>query len=338
MRYEILGKTCEIFFQKFSEIQIPDNSCLIIDHHIYELQKSLFKKFSDRYFIFTVSEGTKNLTTLSAILDFLIQLKINRSSLIIGIGGGITTDIAAFAASIYKRGCRLMLVPTTLVAMADAALGGKSGINHGGIKNLLGSFYPAEKIIIDPEILWSLPPTEYLSGLTEIIKMSYLNNSQLDKLLCSNAGSEELIKESIHTKMELCSRDPLDRAERRLLNLGHTFGHILESASDMTISHGQAVAIGIRAAIKFSRKKKLISEETSRKLLNKLDRADLPQTFSRTVLPQIRRRGAEFLANDKKIFRGINLVLFRNEGKLFVYETDEVNLIISVLCEFCDET
>ncbi|HPR18407.1 MAG TPA: 3-dehydroquinate synthase family protein, partial [Candidatus Cloacimonadota bacterium] len=280
MIYNLRGKLCEIVFT--SEMEFPDaeNYAVIGDNNVLKLHASIFKNLrTENVYLFRATETTKDFAHLENILSFLKERNIHRNSMIYGIGGGITTDIAALSASLFKRGCRLTLIPTTVLSMVDAAVGGKTGINFAGIKNGVGTFFPAEKIIISADFLPTLAAGQLLEGRTEIVKMSFLPESNLANLFSENAPLPDLIREAVNAKMRLCVIDPEDRKERRLLNLGHTFGHVLESTSNYTISHGNAIAVGMRAAALFSRQKEFISEQVYRNIVARLDQNKLPENF-----------------------------------------------------------
>mgnify|MGYP003971930819 FL=1 len=310
----------------------------IIDSNIYELYNELFNSIKDhkRIFIYNANEHTKNFDTLNKIYDFLYNNKINRNSIICGIGGVITTDIAAFAASTFKRGCRLVLIPTTLLGMIDASVGGKTGINYSNIKNGIGSFYNAERIIINSDFIKTQKEANYRDGFVEIVKMSFIPQSNLCNLLSEQQSIQKIIKEAIRTKVEICSNDPHDRSSRRLLNLGHTFGHVLESVSSYEISHGTAVAIGIRAAAKFSLQEGFITQEILKQIEERLDKYSLPVSFHSKYLPQISKIGKSILKQDKKADGKINLILFNGFQSLIIHRVDNSLEIIKTLCEFAN--
>jgi len=315
------------------------NHVFIIDSKVKKLYEKLFQMIKDqtRIFIYNANEDTKNIDYLKRIYKFLHTNKVHRNSIICVIGGGVTTDIAAYAASTYKRGCRLVLIPTTLLGMVDAAIGGKTGFNFEHIKNGIGSFYPAEEVIISSDFLKTLPTKEYKDGITEIIKMSFLQQSNLQNLLTEDYNMEGVIKEAIRTKLELCEHDLYDKGSRRLLNLGHTFGHVLESISNYEISHGTAVAVGIRAAAIFSLKRGFINQEILEMIIKRLEKFALPVSFNSKYLPEIMRNGESILKQDKKADDKLNLVLFKGLQKLFIYRTDELNEIISLFQEVSDD-
>ena len=340
MKFIIENLETEIIFSNnlLTELDQDENNVYIVDAKVFELFSATLSPIKDhsRIFKLEASEQNKNLVTLKKIYKFMQANNVNRSSLIIGIGGGVTTDITAFASATYKRGCRLVLIPTTLLGMVDAAIGGKTGVNFDNIKNGIGCFYPAEKVIIDTNFLETQLKADYRDGFVEIVKMSFLPHSKLAEMLCNEQNVEEIIKEAIRTKMELCKQDLHDRSSRRLLNLGHTFGHVLESISNYEISHGTAVAIGIRAAVRFSFQKGFIESSVSEQIERKLDLFDLPASFPNKYLSQLLENGTTILKQDKKADYKINLVLFKGLQELIVFKTDDNTEVINILQEFVD--
>ena len=222
------------------------------------------------------------------------------------------TDITAFAASTYMRGCRLILIPTTFLGMIDAAIGGKTAVNFRGIKNNIGTFYPAEKVIIIPEFLKTLPEKEMKNGWAECIKISLIKKSKLYELLTTDneINMDKIIKSSITLKAGICENDPEDKGERRLLNLGHTFGHVLETLSNFEISHGNAVAIGIRTAAKLSLEKNFIEETVFNKINCILDMYGLPKSLEMKFKDSFSKQVKSVLSQDKKTTLYTLLILF----------------------------
>ena len=204
-------------------------------------------------------EAAKTWTSVERILNRALALSLGRDGLIAGIGGGVVTDVTAFAASIYMRGCRLVLVPTTLLAMVDAAVGGKTGFDFGGKKNLVGTFYTAEEVRICPCLLETLPESEFSSGMAEIIKHAMLAPDGLMEIVSGEREAilarnpevlERLIPAAVKVKTDIVSDDLRENGRRAHLNLGHTFGHALETATNFSRwSHGEAVAWGILKAL-----------------------------------------------------------------------------------------
>ncbi|MDR0555258.1 MAG: 3-dehydroquinate synthase [Treponema sp.] len=197
-------------------------------------------------------ETAKRWASVEKILRGAYEAGLGRDGLFIGIGGGVVCDLTAFAASVYMRGASLCLIPTTLLAMADASLGGKTGFDLFDIKNLAGTFYPAALVYMPLESLHSLPEREWRSGMAELIKTSVLDEDELmfSRIALSGAADTDsafLISRAVEIKGRIVEEDPQETGERRaLLNLGHTFGHALETSAGLgRLSHGEAVAWGM---------------------------------------------------------------------------------------------
>lgn len=204
-------------------------------------------------------EKEKNWASIDRILSRALSSGLARDSVFIAVGGGVILDMTAFAASLYMRGARAVLVPTTLLAMVDATLGGKTGIDYGGGKNLVGTFYPAEAVIISPYVLSTLPDREYACGLGEVVKHAFLSHDhRLYDFLSSERSRvlgrdpsilDEMIRLSLEVKIDYITRDPEEKKGiRSALNLGHTFGHAYEALKGFSVSHGEGVAWGMSRA------------------------------------------------------------------------------------------
>lgn len=208
-------------------------------------------------------EAHKNLNSIEKILSTALSHGLARDSLFVGIGGGVITDMTAFAASIYMRGSQLELVPTTLLAMVDASIGGKTGIDFEDTKNCVGTFFPAQKIHLSIEVLASLSESEFRSGLAEVFKTALLYAPKLYQIMNEKKGALmernpelllEVVKRCTQAKSHVVERDLHEKGERMYLNLGHTFGHALESLIGFgKISHGDAVAWGIARALELGK-------------------------------------------------------------------------------------
>jgi len=220
-------------------------------------------------------EENKNLQAVETILAAALKAGLGRDSIFIAAGGGVICDLAAFAASIYMRGCRLVLVPTTLLCMVDASIGGKTGFDMFGIKNLIGSFYPAEAVYLPTDALSTLSKREWKSGIAEIIKTAILSGDDFIEQLTHNieqsTNINDLIERAAAFKGSIVSEDlrETENGKRKLLNLGHTFGHALESAAGLgSVSHGEAVAWGIVRACELGCKLGITPEARAEKIRN----------------------------------------------------------------------
>ncbi|HQV01353.1 MAG: 3-dehydroquinate synthase [Bacteroidia bacterium] len=198
------------------------------------------------------TEYAKSMESVSVIINKLIKLKAAKKTVIINLGGGVITDLGGFCASIYQRGIPCIQVPTSLVAMTDAAIGGKTGINFGQLKNYIGTFTHANATIIYPDFLKTLPPQQYLSGMAEVFKHGLIGDKKIYNQLLSTSWlqpiSNQLLLQSIAVKQKIVHADFYEKNKRKLLNAGHTVGHAIESYSHTTgkpLLHGYCIAIGL---------------------------------------------------------------------------------------------
>jgi 3-dehydroquinate synthase len=208
--------------------------------------------------LFNDAESAKNLQTVESISRDLVRAGADRKSLIVAVGGGVVGDVAGFAAASFLRGVALVQVPTTLVAQVDSAVGGKTGVNLPEGKNLVGAFYPPRQVVVDPDVLRTLPAREFRSGLAEVIKYGVIADPQLfafleehiDAILARDPQAlEHIIRSSICIKAHVVSQDERESGLREILNFGHTFAHALESATRYRrYQHGEAVAWGMMCA------------------------------------------------------------------------------------------
>ena len=207
-------------------------------------------------------EQHKNMQTVQRIWKTLLKHHADRNALLVNLGGGVITDLGGFAASTYKRGIKFINIPTTLLAMVDAAIGGKTGIDFGGGKNQIGTFAEAEEVIIDPVFLETLPEREICSGLAEMLKYGFIDD---DKLLNVNLENyQQYITRCGEIKREIVAQDPTEKGLRKILNFGHTLGHAIEShclTTDYSLLHGEAVALGMAAALWLSVKQCSLDEK-----------------------------------------------------------------------------
>jgi len=231
-------------------------------------------------------EEIKTLDTVQEIYAQLLSIQADRSSFIVGMGGGIVCDIAGFVASTFLRGVRFGFVATSLLAQVDASVGGKNGVNFQGFKNMVGLFHQPEFVICDPELLETLPQKEISCGLAEIVKhgaiadadlFAYLEQHAQDILALDRHMIEKLVIASVRIKSAMVKRDETEKGERRLLNFGHTFGHAIEKVTG--ISHGEAVSRGMAIAAALSVKKDLLTADEDKRLRALLNNLKLPTHF-----------------------------------------------------------
>ena len=251
-------------------------------------------------------EKHKNLKTIQLILKTLQRLGFTRSDTVVGLGGGVVGDMAAFASSIYMRGIRYVACPTSLLAMIDSSVGGKTGVDFLGSKNMVGSFYQPSLVICDTDALKTLPDSEIKNGMGEAVKYAVLTGDEEMLSDCLSADKvEAFIGKCVTAKKEIVEADEKDKGVRALLNLGHTFGHAMEKLSRFKIAHGVAVAMGIRVALKVAVGAKVATVENAEKIEALLDRYFMPKA--------IEYKKEDFIdaiwLDKKRTADGVNLVL-----------------------------
>jgi len=225
-------------------------------------------------------EDQKRLAPVEVLADRMVELGADRTSVVVAFGGGIVTDMAGFLAAIFMRGIPLVQIPTTLLGQVDASIGGKTGVNLVSGKNLIGSFHQPVAVLIDPDVLDSLPEREYRAGLWEIVKAGIIRDRALFDYLAAESTAvlgrqkhavDRIIDDSVRMKAEVVSSDEREGDLRRILNLGHTFGHALETETGYTrFLHGEAVAWGMRAAVYLAQSTGYLSAEDSVEILDML--------------------------------------------------------------------
>lgn len=320
-------QNCEIEFSDFSALsdllQSSQSKFIICDKIVYDLYSLINKELCT--FILEVDENKKSFNTYIEIINCLINLQADKDLVIIAIGGGVITDLAGYVASTFKRGVRLIFVPTTLLAMVDAAIGGKNAVNVGLVKNVVGAFKLPEKILIIPEFLKTLSNDEIINGLAEVIKIAIVYDAQLfaeiEKLELFDNNFPEQIKKiinlAINTKMEIVNQDFNDVGIRKILNFGHTLGHAIEIENN--IKHGFAVAYGMYFSLLLSNKYGIISPNSFDRATKLLTRFNLNNNPS-TDLVKI----FELLLQDKKISSGsITEILIKEIGE---FELKQITL------------
>ncbi len=232
-----------------------------------------------------VGEGHKTLADLVPVYDVLLGHRMERTTPVLALGGGVVGDMSGFVAATALRGVPFVQVPTTLLAMVDASVGGKTGINHTAGKNLIGAFHQPVAVLIDPETLKSLPPRELRGGLAECIKHDIIRDAGGFAELEQHVGRalsldvhylSQLVAHNVAIKARVVEADPFERGERAHLNFGHTFGHAIETTSNYAYSHGECVALGMVAATRLAVDLGLIDEASCRRVVRLIESAGLP--------------------------------------------------------------
>ena len=292
-----------------------NNIFFLVDNKVFELHKTLFQPNKNTLLIKS-TEDSKSIKNVSSLIEKILKLGGNKKSYIIGIGGGIVCDITGFIASIFMRGIRFAYVPTTVLSITDAALGGKNGVNFNHIKNLVGTINEPNFVLVDLCFLDSLKENEFNDGFAEIIKHACIASPELFKKLEKSLISyesrdllSEILKESISIKLNIVSKDINDLTLRKILNFGHTFGHAIEAKYNF--SHGNSVSLGMIYACQISNKLGYLSDEKVNRVKNLLNKFGLPVDISKINVSEI----LHLIEKDKKVkYNNIDFIILRDIG------------------------
>ncbi|MBP5178720.1 MAG: 3-dehydroquinate synthase [Lachnospiraceae bacterium] len=270
--------------------QLDNKTAVIVsDDNVFPLYGDRLKKslqatgLKTLSFVFPHGEKSKSLATFGELLEFMCESKVKRSDMIVALGGGVVGDLSGFAAASYQRGIDFIQVPTSLLAAVDSSVGGKTAVDLKSGKNQVGAFYQPRLVLCDIDTLKTLPKEEYECGCGEIIKYAILESDEFFDELMEKPVSEQyehVIATCVNIKKHYVENDEFDKGLRMKLNLGHTFGHAVETCSEYTILHGQAVAMGMAAVTRAASEMGLCSKETVTKVLELLDRYELPKDIS----------------------------------------------------------
>ncbi len=331
---------------RLKEIGFSDKLVIVTDPTVKKLYGDTLKQnLVDSGFevlLLEVPEGEeqKSLETAGRLYHELTSFYAERTTPILALGGGVIGDLTGFVAATYMRGVPLIQLPTTLLAQGDSSIGGKVAVNHGQLKNKIGAFYHPRLTISDIATLKSLSPRELSDGLAEIIKhgaildeefFSYLEEN-LDKIKSlDDQVLERVVSRSAEIKAGVVEKDELDLGLRNILNYGHTIGHAIESASELKVWHGEAVAIGMLAEARISNKLGILDKNEVNRLKEIIARAGLP-----TELPPLElEKMVQAMKHDKKILQGkIRFALPRTIGEVFITDEVSTSLIEQVLVKW----
>ena len=317
-----------------------DSVFAVVDGNVAERLAPALKAAGIEWMPFQACEERKSLEGMQEIVGWLLEHEADRSALLLGIGGGVTTDITGFTASVYKRGISYALVPTTLLAQVDAAIGGKTGVNFHGYKNVIGTFGSPEAICVDVGFLDTLPAAEVRSGMAEVLKTLIVGDAELYHEAVrwyggilerrenpeNEAGAEDvegsvmqgqwdtgmlgrIVRRCVGIKSAIVDADRTERGERMKLNLGHTLGHAVESVclnAGRPVTHGEAVAAGIMAAAEISRRRGVLAEDAAEamvrdfKSLGYRDISELATSLTSPGVEDVAAKMSDFVLNDKK--------------------------------------
>jgi 3-dehydroquinate synthase len=276
-------------------------------------------------------EGSKSWAQLEALVDWLLANHVERSDHIVALGGGVVGDITGFAAHIVKRGCSFIQVPTTLLAQVDSSVGGKTAINSGAGKNLVGAFHQPSLVLIDPEVLDTLPRRELAAGFAEVVKYGLIDDLEFFDWCEANAEAffdgdaaarEYAIARSVESKARIVAEDERElTGTRALLNLGHTFGHALEADTGYSdkLLHGEAVAAGMALAFRYSVRRGHCPKGDAERAVSVLHKAGLPTTLAEAGVTANGAALVEHMLHDKKKAGGtLPFLLAKGIGKTFL--------------------
>jgi 3-dehydroquinate synthase len=288
--------------------------------------KQLFKKYNVNYLVLPDGEKYKNNETLKKIYNYIIRKQYDRSLTIVALGGGVIGDMVAFAADTFMRGVSLIHIPTTLLAQVDSSIGGKCGINHTLGKNLIGSFKHPKLVLIDTSVLKTLPKSEFLAGMAEVIKYGLIKNKKFFDFINSNYKEifklnddclMKVITTCVSTKAQIVKEDELEGSVRALLNFGHTFGHAIEASKNYKgILHGEAVSIGMNMAAAISADQELITYDEYCEIEDMILRLGLPTQIPSKISSTMLMK---HLGHDKKKISGKNrFILLNRIGEAFI--------------------
>lgn len=264
----------------------PCKAAIVTDStvvHLYEetVRQSLTEAgFSVCTFVFPAGEASKNIHTLSHLLEFLAKEEMTRTDLIVALGGGVTGDLAGFGAAVYLRGIPFVQIPTTFLAAIDSSVGGKTAVDLEAGKNLAGAFYQPKLVLCDTDVLQTLPEVVFADGIAEALKYGVLGDAPLFEKIARGdfrQELEEIIETCVSMKRDVVEEDEFDTGKRQLLNLGHTFGHAIEQKSHFQMTHGHAVAIGMHLIAKAAEAKGIAEKGTAAAIAKALEQNQLPK-------------------------------------------------------------
>jgi len=301
-------------FKQLKQLVNVESTFIITDVNVYALHESAFKNW--KTIVIPAGESNKNLATVQLIIEQLIELKADRTATIIGVGGGVVTDITGFVASIYMRGVVFGFVPTTLLAMVDASIGGKNGVDWNLYKNIMGTIRQPSFLLYDSTFLSTLPELEWQNGFAEIIKHACIKNAAMFSMLekvnptafkKNKLQLNQLIQKNVQLKMAVVKNDENEKGERKLLNFGHTLGHAIEN--EYGLSHGHAVAVGVHYAALLSQQ--ILGFKKAEAVSKLLTKFGLPTTFSFNL-----EKVMQMLQMDKKRQQAeVHYILLEKIGK-----------------------
>lgn len=321
------------------QIHKPCKVCIISDSNVWPIYGSITESslnnagFSVVHYVFSAGEEQKNPATYIEILNFLAENQLTRADLLVALGGGVTGDMTGFAAATYLRGIGCIQVPTSLLAMVDSSVGGKTAIDLPAGKNLVGAFYQPDLVLCDTATLSTLPQSVFIDGCAEVIKYGILYDPALFRHL-SDYGTdfhrEDVIARCVELKRNVVIEDEFDNGSRQKLNLGHTIGHSIERCSCFCVTHGQAVAIGMAIVGRAAAAEGICSGQTRDAIIELLEKFSLPTTTSFSA----QELADSALLDKKRAADSIHLILPQQIGSCII-QTIPINQIQSFIEDGC---
>ena len=318
----ILNKASSVlgFDKKTSKILIVTDDGIPVQY-VDTLKTTIINTNSNNtVFVYTIKQGeeSKSFINYSSILDYLIDNEFTRTDTVIALGGGVVGDLAGFVSATYMRGISFINIPTTLLSQVDSSIGGKTAIDKKGYKNLVGAFYPPEKVLIDPNVLATLDKRQFMAGLVEALKMGLTSDKDLYELIkTSNDIYKDIdivIEKALRVKKDVVEKDPHEKHLRKILNFGHTIGHAIESSGKFNLLHGECVGIGLLYMVPSD-----LEEEIKAVLIkyNLPTKSDIENTISKEDL-------FKYISLDKKRSnKDITIIEVKGPG---TFEINKINL------------
>jgi len=318
------------------------STLIVTDSNVDPLYSDKIKA-GDAKFIFPAGEKHKTIDTVSDICRKAVEVGLDRKSLILALGGGVCGDMAGFAAAVYMRGIDFIQIPTSLLAMVDSSVGGKTGVDLPEGKNLVGAFWQPQLVLIDPETLKTLPTEEVRNGLAEVVKYGMIYDWEFFQHLEKNLDAlnnldmdfyTEIIKRCCEIKAEVVAQDEREGGLRAILNYGHTFGHAVELCSNFDIAHGAAVSIGMAVAVELGVMTGRISKDYAERQNSLLKKLGLPVRIPSGFEPE--KIYGTMLHDKKTIGSKVKLILPVDNGAVSIVDDIDPALIIQAIRNCCD--
>lgn len=314
-----------------------DNIIVVTDKKVYDLYaKNIYAGFeiNKSILIIDADEINKNINTVTHIYDELIRLECNRKTTLVAIGGGVVGDIVAFVASTYMRGIKFVNIPTTTLSQVDSSVGGKTGYDYKGYKNIIGTFYQPSLVYVNTIVSCEIEQAKFVDGIVEIIKIAIVYDRELYEYIKLNIDNinkrdsntiQYLIMQAIVLKKDIVEKDERENGIRAILNFGHSFGHSIEKINNFQISHGSAVAIGMMLSLKLSTKLGITENSLCKEILDVFNELNLLSVHNIEVGGLFENMKMD-KKNDSKNY---NIIMIEKIGKAIIRKTtiDELNMI-----------